>query len=421
VSVKSSLSPRSPDASETKPQSAEPAVALPVAEFFAGIGLARKGLEDAKVGFKVVWANDLDEGKQKTYLGHFDSDPAGHYQLEDIRDVAKDVDKFAVPRDLKLAWASFPCTDLSLAGGREGLKGKHSVTFWHFTDVLSALGDDMPRVVALENVNGFATSHGGKDIKVAVRRLNKLGYVVDIVTLDARRFVPQSRPRLFLIASKDEVLDKDASRDTALRPRWLDAVLDDPALRTQRARIPAPPELLTAGWSKVVDDDADPSVEWWDAQRTQKFESQLSQVQLDRVAELQQTGRVEYRTAYRRTREGKPAWEIRADDIAGCLRTAGGGSSKQAVVRLEKDKLSVRWMTASEYAKLMGADGYVLPEGSSQTIMGFGDAVCVDAVKWLAQNYLKPLISGALLKPADSVLEFPAVPAQERILEAVGT
>ncbi len=392
-------------------------VTYKVAEFFAGIGLARQGLEAADVGFGVVWANDLDMGKAKTYNGHFKTDPPEHYKIEDIRNVAKSIDEFGVPRDLDLAWASFPCTDLSLAGGREGLNGSQSVTFWHFTDVLAALGEDMPPVVALENVNGFATSHGGRDIKVAVRKLNKLGYWVDILTLDARRFVPQSRPRLFLIASKGEVAKKDHRANTALRPSWLDSVLDDPGLRTQRAFLPEPPDLLSEGWTAMADHDEAPGVEWWDAKRTKKFHDELSEIQLERVAGLRATGKVAYRTAYRRTRNGKPAWEIRADDIAGCLRTAGGGSSKQAVVRIESDRqLKVRWMTASEYAKLMGAADYVLPDGRVQSVTGFGDAVCVDAVKWLAKCYLGPLVSGTLLA-SDGVegLE----PVEEHVLEPV--
>ncbi|NKZ03160.1 DNA cytosine methyltransferase [Actinomadura latina] len=366
-----------------------------VAEFFAGIGLARIGLESAdNTSFRVVWANDFDEGKARTYKDHFQSDSSAHYQLADIRDVAKDIDRFSVPRDIALAWASFPCTDLSLAGGREGLRGKSSVTFWHFTDVLDSLGTHKPPVVTLENVNGFATSHGGRDIKVAIRKLNKLGYCVDVLTLDARRFVPQSRPRLFLVASDHEVAEKDDRRDTEIRPAWLDNVLDDPDLYTQRALLPSPPALLSGGWSDIVDNDAAPGVEWWDEARTEKFKSELSNVQRERVEKLRQKERVEYRTAYRRTRNGKPAWEIRADDIAGCLRTARGGSSKQAVVRIQKGvPLRVRWMTASEYAKLMGAGDYKLPANRNQAIMGFGDAVCVDAVKWLTENYLGPLIS----------------------------
>ncbi|MGW0944314.1 DNA cytosine methyltransferase [Streptomyces sp. NPDC002623] len=371
-----------------------------VAEFFAGIGLARLGLERAG-GFKVTWANDLDAQKHDMYKGHF-TDDEDHYVLRDIREIAGDIDSEQAPGNVDLAWASFPCTDLSLAGGRSGLAGKHSSTFWDFTDVIKAMGErkggKLPSVIALENVNGFATSHNGADMKAAIERLNDLGYWADVVTLDARRFVAQSRPRLFVVAAQEELAKPrtDDRRDTSLRPSWLDRVLDDKDLKTHRTLLlDEPPALRTTGWTDLVDPDVDTVDDWWDDERVAHFKSQLSDVNKARVELLSREPEPSYRTAYRRTRNGIPAWEIRDDDVAGCLRTARGGSSKQAVVRMQKGKdMRVRWMTAQEYAKLMGAPEYTLPEKRNQAIMGFGDAVCVDAVAWLAKNYLKPLLSG---------------------------
>ncbi|MER6116325.1 DNA (cytosine-5-)-methyltransferase [Streptomyces sp. NPDC001743] len=379
-------------------ETAAPSASFAVAEFFAGIGLARLGLEQA--GFKVTWANDMAADKQDMYSGHFGSEDAAHYVLQDIKLVAQDIEAAGVPRNLGLAWSSFPCTDLSLAGGRKGLAGKHSGTFWNFTDILEKLGSDKPPVVALENVNGFATSHGGADLKAAVRRLNELDYSVDVLTLDARSWVPQSRPRLFLVGSLEKPVEEEAwERNSALRPKWLDSVFTDPGLTTHRALLPEPPAQSSTGWTDLVkrNGEVDEAL-WWDEHRMAKFRKELSSVQLARVAALEGTGEATYRTAYRRTRSGVPAWEIRADDIAGCLRTTGGGSSKQAVVRIEANKpLRARWMTPREYACLMGADDYTLPARNNQALMGFGDAVCVNAVGWLAQNYLEPLLTEKLL------------------------
>lgn len=369
-----------------------------VAEFFAGIGLARLGLERSGTGFKVTWANDLDQQKHDMYRRHF-ADAEDHYVLRDIREIAKDINSPLAPHGVDLAWASFPCTDLSLAGGRSGLAGQHSSTFWNFTDVVKAMGqrDGMPpSIIALENVNGFATSHKGADIKAAIERLNSLGYWADIITLDARRFVPQSRPRLFVIASLLPKPPSDQRRNTTLRPSWLDTALDDKNLDTHRTLLPEAPPLRTTGWTDIVD-ETDPEIKWWDESRIAKFMEQLSIVNKERVEKISSGLEPSYRTAYRRTRNGVPAWEIRDDDIAGCLRTARGGSSKQAVVRMQKgEPLRVRWMTAREYANLMGANDYKLPPRSSQSIMGFGDAVCVDAVSWIAQNYLHPLLKNNL-------------------------
>lgn len=97
--------------------------ALTVAEYFAGIGLMRLGLEEA--GWSTIFANDIDEKKREMYVHHFGSSPAvmpDDIHLLDVADVPSTV----------LATASFPCNDLSLAGARRGLAGEHSSAFWGF-------------------------------------------------------------------------------------------------------------------------------------------------------------------------------------------------------------------------------------------------------------------------------------------------
>jgi len=113
------------------------------AEFFAGIGLMREELELA--GWKVAMANDIDPLKERLYRNHFpDSD--NHFLLEDIHKSKPS----AVP-DISLATASFPCTDLSLAGRRAGLQGAQSA-FWGFVHLLSAMKNRKPPLILLENV-----------------------------------------------------------------------------------------------------------------------------------------------------------------------------------------------------------------------------------------------------------------------------
>ncbi len=103
-----------------------------VAEFFAGIGLVRMAIEEH--GLDVVWANDIERDKLSLYAKNFD---ARDFVLGDIRDI-RGVD---VP-DVDLATASFPCTDLSLAGNRVGLRGEQSGLFWEFSRVTHGhLGD----------------------------------------------------------------------------------------------------------------------------------------------------------------------------------------------------------------------------------------------------------------------------------------
>lgn len=357
------------------------------AEFFAGTGLVRLGLESA--GFTVCWSNDYSPDKHAMYRGHFRDVAGGHtFVLGDVGDVSGE----HLPDGLALAWASFPCTDLSLAGDREGLRRGESKSFWDFTRILREMGDRRPGVVALENVTGLATSHGGDDLAAAVAELNDLGYSVDVLALDARRFVPQSRARLFLVGAQSPPPDAPEPNNE-LRPDWLQAVYGNPALRTHRAALPTLPAPLTSGLGALIETMPADDERWWSPERAGRFLSSLSALQAGRLAALQAGRRTVYRTAYRRTRNSVAVWEIRPDDISGCLRTARGGSSKQAVVQAGRGRVRVRWMTPLEYARLMGAGDYSLAGvRPNQAYFGFGDAVCVPVVSWLAEHYLIPLV-----------------------------
>ena len=363
-----------------------------VLEFFAGVGLARIGLESA--GYRVAWANDYEPDKHAMYAAHFQDQQKGNDHTYVVGDVFG-VDRSMIPDDAALAWGSSPCTDLSLAGSRGGIRAGESNAFWGFIDVLAGLADgSRPPVVVLENVVGLATSHGGDDLAAAIRAFNDLGYSVDVLALDARRFIPQSRPRLFIVGAMNPPSDTDVpNRD--LRPDYLSWVFADGTLRTHRAALPVPPAAMSTGLNSFVESMPADDPRWWNSERSNAFLSSLSAIQAGRLTALRLQESATYRTAYRRTRKGVATWEIRPDDIAGCLRTARGGSSKQAVVRAGSDGVQIRWMTPLEYARLMGAGDYNLAGArTNQALFAFGDAVAVPAVKWLGDNYLMPLTKG---------------------------
>ncbi|NYF13907.1 DNA (cytosine-5)-methyltransferase 1 [Pseudoclavibacter sp. JAI123] len=364
-----------------------------VLEFFAGVGLARMGLQQA--GFKTVWANDYSSQKAALYRAQFGD--GGHYEVGNVFDV----DGATLP-DAELAWASSPCTDLSLAGQRTGLAGRESNAFFGFTKALREMGERRPQTIVLENVVGLASSHEGEDLAAVVREFNELEYSCDVLALDARRWVPQSRPRLFVVGHRGPNVPHAVGDDAGVRLDNLQRVFGDPTLLTHQMPISAPPVPLTQGFGNITEQIPLDDTRWWDDQRTAAFDASLSPIQRERVERLRSSPRTSYRTAYRRTRNGVPVWEVRPDDIAGCLRTARGGSSKQAVVRLGHGRMQVRWMTGVEYARLMGAGEYRI-DGfrDSEVQFAFGDAVAVPAVGWLAEEYLLPLVTGVAAKQKD--------------------
>ena len=167
-------------------------------EFFAGGGMARIGLG---AGWSCRFANDIDKTKAGAYRRFFkDSD---ELVVDDIANVAVS----DLPGHADLAWASFPCQDLSLAGNGAGLKGERSGMFWEFWRLMKGLRAEhrAPRVIVLENVYGAITSHEGRDMAAICTALAEENYRFAPIVIDAAEFVPQSRPRLFIIGFAEGV------------------------------------------------------------------------------------------------------------------------------------------------------------------------------------------------------------------------
>jgi len=365
------------------------------AEFFAGIGLMRMGLEAA--GWTIKFANDNDHQKVEMYRGNF-PDADEHCVLEDVHLV----DPSTVP-DVTLATASFPCNDLSLAGSRAGLNGGQSSAFWGFVEILRSKGERRPPLVLLENVTGFLSSHKGKDFETACLALNDLGYDVDAFILDAARFVPQSRQRLFIIGvrravSKSSGIAREASRfyESAVRPTALaDYIFCHPNIRWNIRDLPAPP-VLTTTLEDILEDMSHGSPEWWSPARAQYLLDQMSPKHRAVADGMIKKRKWSYGTVFRRVRHGKSMAELRTDGIAGCLRTPRGGSGRQILVKAGYSQFHVRLLTPRECARLMGANEYAIEASLNQALFGFGDAVCVPVIEWIAVHYLNPVINESL-------------------------
>ena len=391
----------------------------------------RAGLESAG-GFDTVWANDVCAAKRAMYESNFGGDV---FRVGDVRSVTGD----SVPT-LDVATAGFPCVDLSLAGRRAGLAGDRSGLFFEFARILDEMGSRRPTVVLVENVPSFVSSRGGSDLAVAVETLNSLGYVCDLAVIDSRWFVPQSRRRLFILGTLDEsccagASDGDGDTDAGtghgrhglFRPAALRAFIEDrPGLRIRRMFPDEPaglPFTATAedGLEGVAEHLEPDDERWWPAEQMTAFDALLSGTHQRRLAALRtdRTGqdgkdteedttnhaaRRLLRTAFRRTRGGVAVWEIRNDDIAGCLRTAQGGSSRQALIEIDTDHnpsshrlgYRARWLTAREAARLQGVpDTWNLDTVTErQALTAFGDAVTVPVVAWIAARVIRPMLVG---------------------------
>lgn len=381
----------------------QPPSRMTVAEYFAGIGLVRMGLEAA--GWRIVFANDISPQKHQMYRAFF-PDAEQHYVIKDVFDL----DSAEIPTSM-LATCSFPCIDLSLAGNQNGIDGKHSSAFWGFTKALKAQEELAPPLVLVENVPGWLYSNKGADFRTAVQALNDLGYTCDVFTLDALRFTPQSRLRVFLVGVKDRT-SEPIGRRIFHRPRslWPDnlkqALFANDDLAWFYANIPEPPPLRTSGLADIVEIMDEEDSRWWSEEETQRHLAMMEESHARRVDLLARNEHFSYRTFFRRRRKGQQRVEVRDDDIAGCLRTAVGGSGKQFLIRAGQGQIRMRTMTPREYARLQGVpDSYAIGAEGVQAYTGFGDAVCVPVITWIAQNVLNPLVKRHVLQAQASQVE----------------
>lgn len=358
--------------------------------------MARAGLG---VGWRCLLANDFDAAKGRAYAQNW-GDAA--LSIADVNALSTR----ELPGRADLAWASFPCQDLSLAGLRGGLDAGRSGAFWPFWRLMRALRKEgrAPDVIALENVRGTLTSQGGADFRGLVETIAEAGYSVGALVIDAVAFVPQSRPRLFVIAVSDNLaippdLIAGNPEPDFHPPALLDAIR---GLATAAAaawrwwRLPSPAPRHT----ELIDFiEARPEgVAWRSEAQTRRLQDLMAPLHRQKITEASASGARAVGTLYRRTRRdehGRRAQraEVRFDGVAGCLRTPAGGSSRQTLIVVEDGKVRSRLLSPREAARLMGLpDSYLLPKGATEAFHLLGDGVVAPVVRHLSEHLIEPIL-----------------------------
>ena len=367
-------------------------------EFFAGGGMARAGLG---VGWRCLFANDFDPAKARSYRANWGDE---HLREGDVWDLTP----ADLPGAADLAWASSPCQDLSLAGARAGLTGGRSSAFWGFWKLMQGLAAEnrLPRVIVLENVAGLLTSHHGADFAAVSRAFGEAGYDFGAVEVDAARFLPQSRPRVFVIAV----------RDGAAQAAGAPGAFQGRAVQAAHAALPADLKARWRWWrlsepptpNRRLTDllEPDEAAAWRSVAQTQTLLDQLSPLHRRRLDAARASGERVVAAVYRRIRVEDGAKvqraELRLDGLAGCLRTPAGGSSRQFLLIAEGDTIRSRRLTPREGARLMGLDdSYRLPKGETEAFHLIGDGVAAPVVRFLAQQLIEPLLSGPAVIAAE--------------------
>lgn len=372
------------------------------AEFFCGAGMVRAGLGR---GWDCVLANDIDAMKCATYRRNW----GGRSLIEG--DVA-DLDPAILQRPIDLYWASSPCQDFSLAGKGRGLSGARSGVFRPWLHLVqSALSAGFaPPVIAFENVVGLVSRHQGRDFSYVLEAFIALGYRVGALEIDAARFLPQSRPRLFVIA-----LRNDIATDLAEMP-----APSGPFHSTRLTRfVDASPAKIRQNWIWWAHEapghrrkdlhhllDNAPDTPLFEPDAVSRLLAMMDPPSRARIDAALSGGRRAIGTLYRRGRPDETGKvrqraEVRFDGIAGCLRTPAGGSSRQTMLIVQDGQIQARLLSSREAARLMGLrDSFKMPERYNDAYRVAGDGVAVPVVNYLQDQLFERLLNASRKRSA---------------------
>lgn len=364
-------------------------------EFFAGGGMVRAGLGPA---WTCLLANDKCAKKARAYADNWGADELRVTDVGTLRPAD-------VPGAVDLAWASFPCQDLSLAGAGAGLDGARSGAFWTFWRLMRALMEEQrgPQIIALENVCGLLSTRGGEDFAALCAALAEADLRFGAMVIDAAAFLPQSRARVFLLAVRaDAPLPTSITAEGPHRASTPPALLKAHARLSDREkarwiwwRLPPPPPRL----ARLCDllERAPAGVAWDEPHATRALIEAMSPIQREKLTRAQAGGDVRVGAVFRRMRmeSGAPHMRVEArfDGLAGCLRTPAGGSSRQRVLFVDGDTCRSRLLTARETARLMGLpDDYRLPANRNDAYRLTGDGVAVPVIAYLKEHAFEPIL-----------------------------
>ena len=163
-----------------------------ILSLFTGCGGLDLGF--CNVGYKTVWANDIDEWAVKTFRRNF---PGIVVDSRNVEEINPKTDKTIPDCDLMLG--GFPCQDFSVIWKRPGLNGDRGNLYKNYLRFIEA---KRPKAFVAENVKGLLTANNGRAIREILKGFESAGdgYMVKIQLYNFADYgVPQFRERVMIV------------------------------------------------------------------------------------------------------------------------------------------------------------------------------------------------------------------------------
>jgi len=187
---------------------------MKVAGLFSGIGGLEVGL--AAAGHETSVFCEILETARAVLAARFPDIPCAHDILE-IR---------ALPEDIDLLLAGFPCQDLSQAGMTAGISGARSGLVGEIFRLLNVRRTPW---VVLENVSFMLHLDGGRAMATLVEAFEARGYRWGYRVVNSLAFLPQRRERVLFVATTTDADPADVVLVDDVEPPVNETSLDSAA------------------------------------------------------------------------------------------------------------------------------------------------------------------------------------------------
>ena len=167
-----------------------------VVELFSGIGAQAEALKELGLDYEVVATSDIDK---HAIMGY----EAIHGPVNNLGDITK-IEHLP---ECDLLTYSYPCTSISLAGKREGMKegsGTASSLLWEVGRLLVDMNKRgcLPEVLLMENVDAVLNRDNIGEFKRWLGVLGEMGYISSYTIMNAKDYgTPQNRRRIFCVST----------------------------------------------------------------------------------------------------------------------------------------------------------------------------------------------------------------------------
>ena len=167
-----------------------------VIELFSGIGAQAEALKELGLDYEVVATSDIDKHANLGY-------EAIHGPVNNLGDITK-IEHLP---ECDLLTYSYPCTSISLAGKREGMKegsGTASSLLWEVGRLLKDMKERgcLPEVLLMENVDAVLNRVNRPEFDRWCGVLTDMGYCNSYQIMNAKDYgTPQNRKRIFMVST----------------------------------------------------------------------------------------------------------------------------------------------------------------------------------------------------------------------------